>query len=107
MHINEQPDTYPENLRALAPTVLAGEATRKKKKKSKIAASADAFPFGGTTFGGFVTSIASKGKYFLHRLQLGFFRHMNASRCLHPFIKLLRDKGTIDKFHASFYLKPS
>ena len=30
---------------------------------------------------------------------LDFFIHvMKASRCLDPFIKLLRDKGTIDKF---------
>ena len=30
MHINQQPDTYPENFRPLALTVLAGEATRRK-----------------------------------------------------------------------------
>ena len=29
--INEQPDTYPESFRALALTVLVGEATRRKK----------------------------------------------------------------------------
>ena len=33
MHINQQPHTYPENFRALALTVLAGEATRRKKSK--------------------------------------------------------------------------
>ena len=31
MHINQQPETYPENFRALALTVLAGEAIRRKK----------------------------------------------------------------------------
>ena len=31
VHINEQPDIHPENFRALALTVLAGEATRRKK----------------------------------------------------------------------------
>ena len=77
-------------------------------KKSKIAACADAFPFGGTTFGGWVTSSASKGNTFGTCCNFGFFRHvMNASRCLHPFIKLLRDKGTIGKFEVCFYLNPS
>ena len=33
MHINEQPDIHSENFRALAFTVLAGEATRRKKLK--------------------------------------------------------------------------
>ena len=33
MHINQQPHTYPENFRALALTVLAGEATQTKKTK--------------------------------------------------------------------------
>ena len=33
MHINQQPNTYPEKFRALALTVLAGEATRRKKLK--------------------------------------------------------------------------
>ena len=33
--INEQPDTYPESVRALALTVLVGEATRRKKKKNQ------------------------------------------------------------------------
>ena len=35
MHINQQPHTHPENFRALAFTVLAGEATRRKKLKKK------------------------------------------------------------------------
>ena len=36
MHINQQPDTYPENFRALALTVLAGEATRRKTQGSNF-----------------------------------------------------------------------
>ena len=36
MHNNQQTDTYPENFRALALTVLAGEATRKKYQGSEI-----------------------------------------------------------------------
>ena len=36
MHINQQPDTYPENFRALALTVLAGEAIRRKTQGSNF-----------------------------------------------------------------------
>ena len=36
MHINQQPHTYPENFRALALTVLAGEATRRKNKNKNL-----------------------------------------------------------------------
>ena len=36
MHINQQPDTYPENFRVLALTVLAGEATRRKTQGSNF-----------------------------------------------------------------------
>ena len=36
MHINQQPDTYPENFRALALTVLATEATRRKTQGSNF-----------------------------------------------------------------------
>ena len=33
MHINQHPHTYPENFRALALTVSAGEATGEKQKQ--------------------------------------------------------------------------
>ena len=73
MHINQQPHTYPENFRALALTVLAGEATR-RKKKAKIAALPTARSFGGTIFGGWWIDSDSKKKICLHSCNFGFFR---------------------------------
>ena len=71
MHINELPDTYPESLRALAPTVLAGEATR--RRKSKITAVPTAGSFGGTIFGGSIANSAFTRKCCLHSCNFRFF----------------------------------
>ena len=73
MHINQQPNTYPENFRALALTVLAGEAA--PRKKSKITAVPTAFSLGGTIFGGSMTNSASTIKCCLQSCNYRFFPH--------------------------------
>ena len=80
------------------------EKTGASVKKSQIAACADAFPFGGTIFGGWWIDSASKGKSCLHSCNFGFFI-MSSSlyMCVKPFQKGILE-GNDPKCIGSFLL---